>query len=96
MQKNNYLGVGIMAKKTKFNRFFEYRSIKNIYHEFKGLCFLYEWLDTNKVYENQREKYKLVPCGNNPIKAILFGPMAIGAVLSLLLLIACVVATYSS
>ena len=87
MQNNNYFGVGIMPKKTKFNRFFEYRSIKNIYHEFKGLCFLYDWLDTNKLYENQREKYKVVPCGNNPIKAILFGPMAIGAVLSLITLI---------
>lgn len=54
MQKQNYLGVGIMPKKTKFNRFFEYRSIKNTYHEFKGLCFLYDWANTNKVYENER------------------------------------------
>ncbi|MBB1396102.1 hypothetical protein [Pseudoalteromonas sp. SG44-8] len=88
MQKNNYLGVGIMPKKTKFNRFFEAYRIINEGSEFRGLCFFRRWLNQDRrIYANKKEQYKIAPCGNNPIKAILFGPMAIGAVLSFLTLI---------
>ena len=88
MKKNNYFGVGIMPKKTKFNRFFEAHRIINEGSEFRGLCFFRRWLNQDRrIYANKKEQYKIVPCGNNPIKAILFGPMAIGAVLSLVTLI---------
>ena len=88
MQNNNYFGVGIMPKKAKFNRFFEAHRIINEGSEFRGLCFFRRWLNQDRrIYAIKKEQYKIVPCGNNPIKAILFGPMAIGAVLSLITLI---------
>ncbi|MBB1291490.1 hypothetical protein [Pseudoalteromonas sp. SR41-4] len=96
MQNNDYLAVDIMPKKTRFNCFFYPHKIKERYKKFKGLCYLYNWIDTDMhLVETQPQRYRSFKCGNDPIKTLFFGPMAIGFTLSLLFVISCVVATYS-
>ena len=83
MQNNDYLTVDIMPKKTRFNRFFYPERLNGLKKKFKGLCYLYD-LPARKqtVIQKHPERFKIEMCGNSPTRALLFGPMAIGGVLS--------------
>jgi hypothetical protein len=96
MQNNDYLTVDIMPKKTRFNRFFYPERLNGLKKKFKGLCYLYD-LPARKqtVIQKHPERFKIEMCGNSPARVLLFGPIIIGFVLSLLLLLSCIVMTYS-
>lgn len=83
MQNNDYLAVDIMPKKTRFNCFFYPERLNSLKDKFKGLCYLYNLpARKQKIIQKYPERYKVEMCGNSPARALLFGPMAIGGVLS--------------
>ncbi|MBH0052528.1 hypothetical protein I6F45_21175, partial [Pseudoalteromonas sp. SWYJZ19] len=96
MQNNDYLAVDIMPKKTRFNCFFYPERLNSLKEKFKGLCYLYDLPSKKqKAIQKRPERYKVEMCGNNSVRVILFGPIIIGFTLSIILLICCLVATYS-
>ncbi|MBB1344303.1 hypothetical protein H5158_22195, partial [Pseudoalteromonas sp. SR45-6] len=96
MQNNDYLAVDIMPKKTRFNCFFYPERLNSLKSKFKGLCYLYGLpARKQKAIQKHPERYKIEMCGNSAARALLFGPMAIGGVLSFIFFLSCIVMTYS-
>jgi len=78
-----YLG-GPLAKKTIFNKYFNAKTSKSLTRKFGGLCILYDWLYIDKLgLKAQRHQFQVHSCGNDPMRALIFGPMFLGVVGSL-------------
>ena len=78
-----YLG-GPLAKKTIFNKYFNAKTSKSLTKQFSGLCILYDWLYIDKLgLKAQPQRFQAHSCGNDPMRALIFGPMFLGFVGSL-------------
>ncbi|WP_199524376.1 hypothetical protein [Pseudoalteromonas sp. bablab_jr011] len=78
-----YLG-GVLPRKTIFNQFFEQGNTLDLQTKFSGLCLLAKWYYTKKTtIEKNPQRLQTHSCGNSPIRLLLFGPMFLGFVGSL-------------
>ena len=92
MLNYKYLG-GPLAKKTIFNKYFNAKTSKSLTKQFGGLCILYDWLYIDKLgLKAQRHQFQVHSCGNDLMRALIFGPMFLGfcgsLVVALFLLVA--------
>ena len=75
-----YLG-GTLPRKTIFNQFFEEDTDSELHNSFNGLCFLKSWLYKDKLgIKSQPHRFQSHSCGNDPMRALIFGPMFLGFV----------------
>ena len=73
-----YLG-GPLPKKTIFNQFYEEGDTLYLRKMFNGLCFLASWLyDDKSVFSSNPQRFQVHSCGNDPMRALIFGPMFLG------------------
>ena len=91
----NYLG-GPLAKKTIFNKYFNAKTSKSLTRKFGGLCILYDWLYIDKLgLKAQPQRFQVHSCGNDPMRALIFGPMFLGFCGSLVVALFLLVAPFS-
>ena len=75
-----YLG-GTLPRKTIFNNFFQEKGDTKLYKSFNGLCLLGNWLYKDKFgIKSQPHRFQSHSCGNDPMRALIFGPMFLGFV----------------
>ncbi|MEM5531278.1 hypothetical protein [Pseudoalteromonas arctica] len=73
-----YLG-GPLPKKTIFNQFYEEGDTLYLRKMFNGLCLLANWLyDDKSVFSSNPHRFQVHSCGNDPMRALIFGPMFLG------------------
>ena len=89
-----YLG-GPLPKKTIFNQFYEEGDTLYLRKMFNGLCFLASWLyDDKSVFSSNPQRFQVHSCGNDPMRALIFGPMFLGFCGSLVVALFLLVASF--
>lgn len=73
-----YLG-GTLPRKTIFNKYLSIKSDNKLIQQFGGLCIFYDWLyEDKRGFKNKPHRFQSQSCGNDPMRALLFGPMFLG------------------
>jgi hypothetical protein len=84
-----------VEKRTNFNRFFKAKLDMELEARFKGLCFTEKYFKKNEPIPKSPHRYKIEGCGNDPWRALFFGPMFMGATASAFIFILVVLWPFS-
>ena len=75
-----YLG-GTLPRKTIFNKYLSIKSDNKLVQQFGGLCIFYDWLyEDKRGFKKKPQRFQTQSCGNDPMRALIFGPMFLGFV----------------